>query len=96
MGMLDGKVVLITGALGGQGLAEAALFAREGASFILTDIRTDAVLPQDLIAANHLLLVHDVADEVSWTDVTDKGVKRFSRIDVLINNAGVYRPASLC
>ncbi len=95
MGILDGKVALITGALGGQGLEEASLFAREGASLILTDVRKDAELPNEIVNSKHMLLTHDVSDEASWAENVLRGQKQFSRIDILINNAGVYRPASL-
>lgn len=95
MGVLDGKVVLITGASGGQGLAEASLFAREGASLALTDIRATNDLPRDVDAKGVLTLVHDVSSESGWKDAVDRTLARFGRIDVLINNAGVYQPASL-
>lgn len=94
MGALDGKVVLITGASGGQGLAEAQLFAREGALLVLTDIRAGD-LPEGTAQDKALSLVHDVANEASWRDAIERALARFARIDVLINNAGVYRPASL-
>ena len=38
MARLDGKIALITGAAGGQGVAEAELFVREGAAVMLTDV----------------------------------------------------------
>lgn len=95
MGALDGKVVMITGASGGQGLAEASLFAREGARLVLTDIRTGEALPSDVNANACLCLAHDVASESSWKETVESALVRFDRIDVLINNAGVYKPASL-
>ena len=76
-GRLEGKVVIITGAARGQGLAEAQLFAAEGAHVIAGD-----VLEHDGI---HL----DVTSSESWTSAVAGALKEHGRIDVLLNNAGV-------
>jgi 3alpha(or 20beta)-hydroxysteroid dehydrogenase len=95
MGALDGKVVMITGASGGQGLAEARLFAREGASLVLTDIVAADEPPVGVAAKDALMLVHDVASEAAWSEAVERALARFGRVDALVNNAGVYQPASL-
>jgi 3alpha(or 20beta)-hydroxysteroid dehydrogenase len=76
-GRLEGKVVIITGAARGQGLAEAQLFAAEGAHVIAGD-----VLEHDGI---HL----DVISPESWASAVAGALKEHGRIDVLLNNAGV-------
>jgi 3alpha(or 20beta)-hydroxysteroid dehydrogenase len=76
-GRLEGKVVIITGAARGQGLAEAQLFAAEGAHVVAGD-----VLEHDGI---HL----DVTSSESWASAVAGVLKDHGRIDVLLNNAGV-------
>jgi 3alpha(or 20beta)-hydroxysteroid dehydrogenase len=76
-GRLEGKVVIITGAARGQGLAEAQLFAAEGAHVIAGD-----VLEHDGI---HL----DVTSSENWASAVAGALKEHGRIDVLLNNAGV-------
>ncbi|MFL5269933.1 MAG: SDR family NAD(P)-dependent oxidoreductase, partial [Stellaceae bacterium] len=70
MARLAGKVALITGAAGGQGTAEAELFAREGAAVVVTDIDTVAGrgLAQRLTeqGGKALFVPQDVSDEGSW------------------------------
>ena len=89
MGRLDDKVCLITGASRGQGEAEARLFADEGATVWLTDVLDDE---GEAVAADmggtyrHL----DVRDEASWAGLVDEIVSTHGRIDVLVNNAGIY------
>ncbi|HXE17426.1 MAG TPA: SDR family NAD(P)-dependent oxidoreductase [Stellaceae bacterium] len=78
MARFSGKTVIVTGAARGQGAAEAALFRAEGANVVATDI-----------FAGGGILVHDIADEVSWQRVVDNALTRFGRVDVLVNNAGV-------
>lgn len=78
-GRLAGKVAIITGAARGQGAAEAARFAREGAHVIAGDvIEADGVV--------HL----DVASAESWRAVVADVVHEHSRVDVLVNNAGIH------
>ncbi len=89
MGRLDGKVCLVTGAARGQGACEARLFAQEGAKVWLTDVLDD---DGEAVAADiggtyrHL----DVTDEHAWREVVDELVRSHGRIDVLVNNAGIY------
>lgn len=89
MGVLDGKVAVITGASRGQGEAEARLFHAEGASVLLTDISAagDAVAA-DLgdRAAFH---AHDVTSVADWAAVAAFARERFGKVDILVNNAGI-------
>lgn len=93
---LDGKIVLITGAARGQGAAEAELIADLGAHVIACDVLDDegAVLAQrlgDKVRYHRL----DVTDPQDWAAVVADVVADHGRIDVLINNAGVFRRAPL-
>jgi len=92
MARLTGKVALITGAAGGQGVAEAELFAREEGAVVLTDIETAAGegLAQRLSrkGASALFLRHDVANETSWQETVAAALARFGKLHILVNNAG--------
>ena len=94
MGELDGKVALVTGGARGQGAAEAALFAGEGATVVITDVldeqgeKTAGELGCDYL---HL----DVSSETEWESVVADVVARHGRLDVLMNNAGIFKPAQL-
>lgn len=92
MGRLDDKVALITGGARGQGAAEAALFAREGATVYITDVLDDvgAQTAADLGDAV-TYLHHDVTSEADWTGVVQGIVEERGRLDVLVNNAGIFR-----
>jgi 3alpha(or 20beta)-hydroxysteroid dehydrogenase len=92
MTTLTGKVAIITGAAQGQGRAEAELFVRQGAMVLLTDVNdAGADVARDL-GSNTFFLHHDVSDEAAWTKVASSAVERFGRLDVLVNNAGVFNP----
>lgn len=89
-GRLAGKVCLITGGARGQGAAEAELFAAEGATVWLTDVQDthgEALAARIGGTYRHL----DVVDEAGWDALVDAIVARDGRIDVLINNAGIFR-----
>ena len=89
-GRLEGKVALITGAARGQGAAEARVFARAGATVVLTDVRDeDGSTAADDIGPPATYLHHDVSSEQAWTDVVDQVLERHGRVDVLVNNAGI-------
>ncbi|NBM14205.1 glucose 1-dehydrogenase [Streptomyces sp. GC420] len=96
---LDGKVAIITGAARGQGAAEARLFAAEGASLVITDIREDALRAvekelQDTGAAV-VAVPHDVTDEAAWGDTVNRAIQEFGRVDILVNNAGILSMAGV-
>ena len=95
MGVLDGKVAIITGASRGQGAAEAWLFAAEGARLVLTDVDVAGAEVADAIGPDALFVEHDVADAAAWDRVMGQALARYDRVDLLVNNAGVYRPQSL-
>ncbi|MSW56739.1 MAG: SDR family oxidoreductase [Actinobacteria bacterium] len=76
-GRLEGKVVIITGAARGQGLAEVELFRAEGAHVIAGDV------------LDHDGIFLDVTSAESWAAAVDSAVSIHGRIDVLLNNAGV-------
>jgi 3alpha(or 20beta)-hydroxysteroid dehydrogenase len=95
MSVLDGKVCFITGAARGIGAAAARLFAAEGARLVLTDLdeTAGAALAAELPEAMFLTL--DVSDEAGWRDAMDAALARFGRLDVLLNNAGIFERAPL-
>lgn len=84
------KVILITGASGGMGNALATFFNRSNVSLALhSNIRPVRVPTSDRVA--HFRA--DLQDEVQVREMIQAVLKRFGRIDVLINNAGVSRNA---
>jgi len=89
MGRLDDKVCIITGAARGQGEAEARLFANEGATVWLTDVldtEGEAVAADMGGTYRHL----DVRDEAAWMTLVEEVIDAHGKVDVLVNNAGVY------
>jgi 3alpha(or 20beta)-hydroxysteroid dehydrogenase len=97
MARLDGKIALITGAAGGQGIAEAELFVREGAAVMLTDIEAakgEALAARLRAQGGHgrggqaQFRVHDAASEADWIDTVAATVAAFGGLHILVNNAG--------
>lgn len=93
MARLAGKVALISGGARGQGAAHGELFAREGARVVLGDI-LDAEAGQ--VAARlqadglDVLSTHlDVTQPADWQAAVDLAERRFGKLDVLVNNAGI-------
>src|SRR6185312_15260507 len=89
---LAGKVALITGAAGGQGVEDARLFVREGAAVVLTDIDAAAgeALAGQLTRAGGrtIFRTHDVADEGQWEALAAAAKAEFGGLHILVNNAG--------
>jgi 3alpha(or 20beta)-hydroxysteroid dehydrogenase len=92
MGRLDGKVAIISGAGRGQGAAEAKLFANEGARVVLGDVLdADVEVVAKEIGNAAIAVHHDVTVESEWAALVQKAVDEFGRVDVLVNNAGIFR-----
>ena len=85
---LDGKVALVTGAAVGLGNAFARALAAEGARLVVCDVRDEvAALERDIGA---VALIADVAKAADVQRVVACAQAEFGRIDVLVNNAGVW------
>lgn len=90
MGLLDGKVAIVTGAARGIGRAIAERLAREGARVAIGDI--DAALVEGAaaeIGGATIGLALDVSDRGSFEAFVDSAEERLGPLDVLVNNAGI-------
>jgi len=85
---LANKIALITGGAVGIGKAIAQRLAAEGACVVITDIQRD-VGETTAAHCRFTFLEQDVCDESQWTEVVGSIEKRFGRLDVLVNNAGI-------
>ena len=90
MGRLEGKTALVTGAASGIGLQTSIRLAEEGALVMMTDINHEEGLQQaEKLGANATFLKLDITEEEEWISVLDDTVKRFDRLDILVNSAGM-------
>ncbi|MBR1195732.1 SDR family oxidoreductase [Bradyrhizobium sp. AUGA SZCCT0240] len=92
MQRFQGKVVIVTGAASGIGEATARRFSDEGACVALVDrneiplANVAADLPKELTIAH----VADVSESAATQAMVETVVKRFGRLDVMVNNAGIF------
>src|SRR5712691_431393 len=93
MGRLAGKVAIITGATGGIGAAAARLFVAEGAQVVIagTGDTRGRQLAQEL-GDQAVFQQLDIAQEAAWVSTVELALRRFHKLNVLINNAGVFIP----
>lgn len=105
MGLLDGKVALITGAARGQGRAHAVTCAREGADVVLLDIAdqiptvtykladatdfSQTVAEVEAHGGGVIAVTADIRDQEALDNAVTQGIKAFGHIDILIANAGI-------
>lgn len=107
MGMLEGKVALVTGAGGGLGRSHALLLAREGASVVVNDLggardgtgsghgMADQVVAEIEAAGGKATADYgSVSNAADAKDMVQCAVDRFGGLDICINNAGILRDKS--
>jgi len=91
---LDGKVALVTGGVRRLGKAMALAFARDGASVVINarssrDEAEKAAAEVEALGAKAMVHIADIREEAAVTAMVDAALKRFGRVDILINNAAV-------
>jgi NAD(P)-dependent dehydrogenase (short-subunit alcohol dehydrogenase family) len=95
---LEGQIAIVVGGARGIGAATARTFSREGASIVLVDLeKTKPELDQVAQAINQeggraIAVVADVTDESQIDKLVDETVRRWGKIDILINSAGLRGP----
>ena len=100
MGLLDGKVALVTGGSRGIGKAIALKFASEGADVVFTYLSNKAAAEQteqELGQFGHRVKAYasDASSFESAHELVKRVIEDFSRIDILVNNAGITRDTLL-
>lgn len=108
MGMLDGKVAIVTGGGRGIGRSHALTLAREGAAVLVNDLGTSltgngadsgpaAEVAAEIIAAGGRAIADntDIADWDGAKSLIDRAADQFGRLDILVNNAGITEYASI-
>ena len=91
-GVLTGKVAAVTGATSGSGRAIARLFASEGAQVVLLARGPERLAElQDQLGPTSLAIPTDVGDPDSVRAAFGTIEQRYGKLDILINNAALYR-----
>ena len=99
MGLLEGKVAIITGSGRGIGKAIAELFVKEGASVTVNDIDADVcnATAEELKnnGFNAIACQADVTNDEQVKKMVDDTVAAFGTVDILVNNAGITKDAMI-
>ncbi len=108
MGLLDGKVAIITGAGGGLGRCHALLLAKEGAAIVVNDLggsrdgqggsssMADQVVNEIKAAGGQAVANYDsVATVKGGENIAKSAIDAFGKVDILVNNAGILRDMTL-
>ena len=108
MGLLDGKVAIVTGAGGGLGREHALLLAREGAAVVVNDLggtrdgrgsgvaMADQVVEEIRAAGGEAVANPDSVTTIEGgQSILKTALDAFERVDILINNAGILRDKTL-
>ena len=107
MGRLEGKVAVVTGASSGFGRGIARAFAAEGAKVVVSDVREELteggfeedpdLTPVEAIEKDGGEAIYvgcDVTKQDQVRDLVKAAVDGFGRLDIMVNNAGIYRGGS--
>ncbi len=91
---LEGRVSIVTGGANGIGRAICEVFAREGATVVISDIdveRGEEVLNNiKEVSPDSFFMKTDVSKEEEMKALIEKTVERFGKIDIMVNNAGIH------
>ncbi len=91
MNRLDGKVAFLSGAARGIGAATAKLMIEAGAKVVIGDVLEErGRQTAKEIGADAIYMTLDVTSEASWAAAMDATVAKFGKLDVLVNNAGIF------
>lgn len=89
-GRLKNKVAIVTGGASGLGRQSAIRMVEEGALVCVTDINQDeGEETAVMLGERGFFLTHDVSDEAAWKGVIDVVLRRFGKLNALVNCAGV-------
>ena len=96
---LEGKVAIVTGGARGQGAAEARLLAEEGAKVVIGDVldqEGSKVAAEIAEAGQDAIYLHlDVTSEEDWRHAIETAVSSFGKLNVLVNNAAIWRKGTV-
>lgn len=86
------KVAIVTGAATGIGRSTAKILSENGANLALCDVNIDGLkeLKDEIGKSNIMIYKCDVSDENQTNEFVEQTIKTFGKIDILINNAGIY------
>jgi 3-oxoacyl-[acyl-carrier protein] reductase len=94
--LLEGRAAVVTGAAQGLGYAIAELFAAHGARVVLGDINGDAAArAAERLGAEAIGVACDVTDPDRVEELVRSCARAFGRLDVMVNNAGITRDATM-
>jgi NAD(P)-dependent dehydrogenase (short-subunit alcohol dehydrogenase family) len=94
MGRLQGKVAMVTGGASGIGKAHVQLFAKEGAKVVITTrkkVAEGTALAESIKkeGGEATFIKLDVTNEGEWKEVIGEVIKKYGKLNILVNNAGV-------
>ena len=100
MRRLEGKVALMTGAAAGLGKASAQLFAKEGAKVVVTTrkkVVEGRKLAEDIKneGGEAIFMKLDVTKESDWKEVIGEVIRKYGKLNIVVNNAGVSIPRKI-
>ena len=89
MGVLDGKVAIVTGSARGIGRATAELLSEQGAKLLINDLDADAAQQTaSELAGETAVYGGDLTKEAAADELVRTAVDAFGKIDIIVNNAG--------